>query len=267
MTLNFASPTQNIVCFDLLNSSWEEIYANVITLDFLDFSIDFLKIKYDELHSENRTAESISKVYFEGFYLVSLVSLMHHDAVNGIVNCINYDLNEIKPITIFNPNSNKTVESIIDSFYSNRNLTLSEMHYEILLQINKDFKAKTLFSFEREIVNLELDNTNKFTVELLFSEFNISVLFEEYSSKLKINRFKLSNIFYRNQLPIAFLFKYYGKSYLAWNKEYLKTILNIKPINLIPLSKTEQLNRILDKINEAGLENLEISEKNFLDAF
>ena len=139
MTLNFASPTQNIVCFDLLNSSWEEIYSNGITLDFLDFSIDFLKIKYDELHSENRTAESISKVYFEGFYLVSLVSLMHHNDVNGIVNCINYELNEIKPITIFNPNSNKIVASIIDNFYPNRNLTLSEMHYKKLLQINKAY--------------------------------------------------------------------------------------------------------------------------------
>ena len=57
------------------------------------------------------------------------------------------------------------------------------------------------------------------------------------------------------------------KTYIAWNEEYLQSILNIKPINHISLSKTEQLNRILDKINDEGLKNLLASELKFLELF
>ena len=40
---------------------------------------------------------------------------------------------------------------------------------------------------------------------------------------------------------------------MAWNKNYLKALQNVKPINGLTIDNTETLNMILDKINEVGL--------------
>jgi hypothetical protein len=265
MTLNYSIPAQNIICFDLLNSSWDAIYFNAIILEFPDFSIEFMKIKYDELHSESRKQDSVSKLYFEGIFLVSIVCLMQHDDLKGIANCITYEVDLSKPISI--SNSDNIVSSIQSSFIMDNNLTLSTLQYNRLLEINKELRPKSYFKFEKEIINLELTTKLKFTVEELFTKFNIRVLFEDFSSKLKINRFKLTNIFYRNQLPIAFSFQHYGKIYIAWNEEFLKTVFNINSITTISMSKTEQLNAILDRINEIGLKNITEKEMFFLNSF
>ena len=45
------------------------------------------------------------------------------------------------------------------------------------------------------------------------------------------------------------------------------SIYNIKPCNIILLSRKEELDRILDKISEFGLNNLSDSENKFLDSF
>lgn len=267
MTLNFATPAQKIVCFDLLNTSWEETYASALTCGLLGFMIDFLKIKYDELHSEQRNPDSFSKIYFEETYIVSCVDLSQQDEVHGIISSIDYELSKIKPISAANLDSKKLVESIVATFYKNGNLALNEIVNEELLKRNEGINTEPFYSFESEIINFEVKNEINLNLEKFSKKFNIKVIFEKHYLKLKTHRFKLASIYYRNQLPIAFSFQYYGKTYIAWNEDYLKSILNIKPINLIPLSKMEQLNSILDRINEVGIENLEMSEIEFLDTF
>ena len=42
MTLNFATPAQNIICFDLLNSTWEETYASSLDYDYIGYIIEFI---------------------------------------------------------------------------------------------------------------------------------------------------------------------------------------------------------------------------------
>lgn len=267
MTLNFATPAQNIVCFDLLNSTWEEINASALAYGFLEFIVDFLKIRYDELHSGQRNPDSFSKIYFEESYIVSCVDLSRHDEVQGIVSSIDYGLSEIKPITFCKSDSKKLIESIISNFYKNRNLTLNEVVSEELLKINDTLNTEPFYSFESEIINIEVKKLMLLNLEEFSKKFDVKVVFEQHYLKLKTHRFKLASIYYRNQLPIAFSFHYYGKKYIAWNEEYLISILNIKPINLINLSKIERLNKILDKINEVGLINLEEEEITFLDFY
>ena len=267
MTLNFATPAQNIICFDLLNSTWEETYASSLDYDYIGYIIEFIQIKYDELHSDRRTPGSISKIYFEKNYIVSCVDLSQHNEVIGIVSSIDYELSEIKPISAVNRDSKKLVESIVATFNKSANLALNEIVSEELLKKDELLNPEPFYTFESEIINLEVKNELKLNLEDFSKKFNIKVVFEKQYLKLKTHRFKLASIYYRNQLPIAFSFHYYGKTYIAWNEEYLQSILNIKPINHISLSKTEQLNRILDKINDEGLKNLLASELKFLELF
>jgi hypothetical protein len=267
MTLNFATPAQNIVCFDLLNSTWEETYAGALACGFFGFIIDFLKIKYDELHSDQRNQDSSSKIYFEESYIVSCVDLSRHDEVHGIISSIDYELSQIKPISAANMDSKKLMESIVATFYKSENLALNEIVNDELLTRNQGINTEPFYPFESEIINLEVKNEMNLNLEEFSKKFNIKVIFEKHYLKLKTHRFKLASIYYRNQLPIAFSFQYYGKTYIAWNEDYLNSILNIKPINLISLSKTEQLNTILDRINKVGLEKLHISEMEFLETF
>lgn len=267
MTLNFATPAQNIVCFDLLNTTWEETNASALAYGFQEFIIDFLKIRYDELHSDLRNPDSFSKIYFEETYIVSCVDLSRHNEVHGIVSSIDYELSEIKPISANNQDSKKLLESIITIFKKRGNLVLNEIANEELYKKNELINTEPHYSFESEIINLEVKNELKLNLEDFSKKFNVKVVFEKHYLKLKTHRFKLASIYYRNQLPIAFSFHYYGKTYIAWNEEYLQSILNIKPINLISLSKTEHLNRILDKINEVGLINLKEEEFAFLDFY
>lgn len=267
MTLNFASPTQNIVCFDLLNTTWEQTIADALAYGFLEYIIDFLKIRYDELHSDQRNPDSFSKIYFEGSYIVSCVDLSRHDEIHGIVSSIDYELKRIKPVAANNLDSKKLLESIVATFNKSGDLSLNKNVNEELLKKNKCINPEPIYPFENEIINIEVKNIMKLNFEEFSKKCNIKVVFEEHYLKLKTNRFKLASIYYRSQLPIAFSFEYYGKNYIAWNEEYLKSILNIKPINLVYLSKTEQLNNILDKINQVGLDNLIASELKFLDTF
>jgi hypothetical protein len=267
MTLNYSIPAQNIVCFDLLNSSWDEINYNAIVYAFPDFAIEYIKVKYDELHSELRSPDSISKIYFEGSYIVSCVDLSRHNEIHGIVSCIDYELSEIKTISSNDLEYKKLVESIVCSFTNNGNLALNEIVNEELLNAKAEKSKESFYPFENEMFNLEVKKEMNINLEDFSKKFNINVVFEKHYLKLKTHRFKLASIYYRNQLPIAFCFQYYGKSYIAWNEEYLISILNIKPITCIRLSKTEQLNLILDRINEVGLKNLSKQEMIFLNSY
>ena len=267
MTLNFSIPAQNIVCFDLLNTTWEETYAVILANDYSNSNIEFIQIKYDELHSDRRTPDSISKIYFEKDYIVSCVSLARHNLLQGIVYSMDYELREIKPILPGTLNSKKLIQCIFSKFNKSKKLNLNKINNEKLLNINNDFKTEPFYSFESEIINLEVKDELKLNLEEFSKIFNIKVVFEKHSLKLKTQRFRLVSIYYRNQLPIAFLFKYYGKTYIGWNEKYLLSILNIKPINLISLSNGEQLNRVLDKISVFGLTSLSDSEIKFLQSF
>lgn len=267
MTLNFAEPAQKIVCFDLLNSTWEETNSNALALGFHDFIIDFLKIRFDELHSNERNPNCFSKIYFEDTYIVCCVDLSSHDELHGIVSCIDYELNEIKPISSANSFSKKLIESIVTTFNKSGNLVLNEIENDELLKYSQIINTDPTYSFESELINLEVKNEMKLTLDELISKFNIKVVFEKYYLKLKTHRFKLSSIYYRNRLPIAFSFNYYGKTYIGWNEEYIQSISQIKPVNHILISRTEQLNIILDKINEVGLANLNKTEIEFLERF
>ena len=267
MTLNFATPTQKIVCFDILNSTWEETNANALAFGFHDFIIHFIKSRFEELHSDQNNPNCISKIYFEDNYIVSCVELSCHNEFYGIVSSIDYELIEIKPVSSKIYNSNKLVESIVAKFNKCRSLVLNEIENDELLKYSQIINTNPSYDFESEMINLEVKNELKLTLDEFTNRFNVNIIFEKQYLKLKTHRFKLSSIYYRNSLPIAFSFDYYGKTYIGWNEEYLITISNIKPVNLILLSKTEQLNSILDKINDVGLANLEKSELEFLETF
>ena len=267
MTLNFDIPAQNIICFDLLNSTWEETYASILSLNLNDINIEFLQIKHDELHSDRRTSDSVSKIYFENNYIVSCVSLARHDDFQAICYSMDYELSELKPISSVDLNSRKIIKSSISNFNKNNNLILNKINYHNLLNSNDFSNSTHIYSFENEIINIEVKDVIRLNFEEFSKKFNTKVIFEKKNLKLKSQSFILASIYYRNQLPIAFSFHHYGKTYIAWNEDYLLSISNIKPINIILLSNTEQLNRILDKINEFGLDNLSDSEIKFLDSF
>ena len=267
MTLNFDIPAQNIVCFDLLNSTWEETYACILFLNIDNINIEFLDIKYCELHSDLRTPDSISKIYFENNYIVACVSFENHNDIQGICYSMDYELTELKPISVDSMNSKKIIKSVVSDFTINSNLNLSQINYDNLLSINDFLNSFIMYSFEKEIINIEVKDVIQINLEEFSKKFNTKVIFEKKNLKLNSQRFLLHSIYYRNQLPIAFTFLKNGKTFTAWNEEYLLSIFNIKPCNIILLSRKEELDRILDKISEFGLNNLSDSENKFLDSF
>lgn len=267
MTFNFDIPTQNIVCFDLLNSTWEETYASILFLNIDKINIEFLDIKYCELHSDLRTPDSISKIYFENNYIVACVSFENHNGIQGLCYSMDYELAEHNPILFDSVSSKKIIKSVVSDFSLNSNLILSKINYDNLISINDFLNSSSMYSFEKEIIIVEVKDVIQINLEEFSKKFNTKVIFEKKNLKLNSQRFLLHSIYYRNQLPIAFCFQQNGKTYTAWNEEYLMSIYNIKPCNIILLSRKEELDRILDKISEFGLNNLSDSENNFLDSF
>ena len=86
--------------------------------------------------------------------------------------------------------------------------------------------------------------------------------------ELKVSQVLLNKIYFKDGIPLVFVFKdKQNTEYMAWNKNYLNALQNIKPINGLAIDNLETLNSVLDKINEVGLINLKEEELAFLDFY
>jgi hypothetical protein len=93
-----------------------------------------------------------------------------------------------------------------------------------------------------------------------------------FAKEIKINKrnnLQLTNVIFKNRVPVAFYFKAEksSKKYLAWSSQFIDSILAIQPINIDKINKEEVLNTILDAINSKGLDQLTEYQKKFLQEY
>jgi hypothetical protein len=66
------NPAQNITCFDLENTTWENLYFSALKLGLCSFQIDLLKLQFDDVQSkrDNNIEWYITKIYADKYTII-----------------------------------------------------------------------------------------------------------------------------------------------------------------------------------------------------
>jgi hypothetical protein len=254
------NPTQSITCFDLENTTWENLYLHALHTGLCAMQIELLKDQFENSHMKKNTLQEvfIKRVYADRDYIFLGTTINNPSEVAPFID---FHIDMIQPINYL-----QTLEKeILETITIQSSFNFSEYVFTALEKVNANLNSRLLFSFQEDFINIDLSNLSislfdvehKFSFELLFcDEIKLDIL----------NSLELHNLYFKNRVPVAFGFKQNKSSieYIAWSKEFILSILDINPINENIINKEEALNIILDKINANGLEQLTNVQKEFL---
>jgi hypothetical protein len=262
MVLNYANCVSKVICIDLLNSSWEDIQNFCLISNAAKGLKMYLKHLYNTLHNDLFDRSNPHLIYIENDYVIGTKRYQTNVAqfrLGGV---------EILPDT----NVYKLDKSIFSSFESQlaatNTLVLSDTiydlfnnHYFYLLQSKK---YDTIFLDAHIEVSKEL----VLSYDELCSKFNLSIAFLNCKNRPKTSEFVLHKMYFKNNLPIVFVFKNPdGLEFMGWNRHFLLSLKEVEPVDLSFVDRKATLNYILDKINLKGLKSLSCDEISFLDSY
>ena len=253
MQTTVLNPTQNITCFDLENTTWENLYFSALKLGLCSSQIDLLKLQFDDvqLKRENNLEVYITKVYVDKDTLI-LGTITH--CYDLIAEFLIIDL-EALHVFMFEKHFKKQFQ-----------LMLEDTDFEILEKINQH-NAYNL-SYHWDYLNVQVNNADLLPSDLEH-QLNTTLHFSETINSIDLHHLKLFNVFYKNRVPVAFYFKSTATSkvYLAWSSKFIEAIVNVRPMNHQKINKEEILNALLECIFINGIESLSESQKQFLKEY
>lgn len=257
------NPTQNITCFDLENTTWDNLYFHAISAGLCGFQIELLKEQYDQAQLKIKNVE---KIYIDTIYTVEDCIFLGTNK-NGLENLapyIEFNLEFLHKLKCPSTVEKQIALSINDQKNFNCNGSVFECLESESKKINPNIPLKHLNDF----IILELPQS-QYNAHDIIHEFNMKLDFCNEEENLDVSELQLQNIYYKNRTPVAFDFMMVNnlEVYKAWSIEFLDSILNLSPINTSKINKTEALNIILEKINSQGINELSLTQKEFLSAF
>ena len=102
----------------------------------------------------------------------------------------------------------------------------------------------------------------------LCKNYDVEIAFLDCVNPIDTKQLKLYKIYYKNQLPIIFVFTTNdGLHCMGWNAEYLKVLHAVTPIDPGKIDKKATLNLLLEKIHGNGIASLTPGEITFLDSY
>jgi hypothetical protein len=262
MVSNYSSTVANIVCIDLLNASWEDIQNYCLIANAANGLQMYLKHVYHTLHKDLFDESNPHLIYIENDFIIG--TKRYQTDVNQFM------LGGVEMLPDANIDKlDKSIFSVIEyELLSKNNLVFSNSLYSVF---NNHFSE--LLQSNRYVTNfmdahLEVSNVFKLKFDKFCAKYNISIAFLNCQSAPQTQDFLLHKIYFKNKLPIAFVFKNpEGLEFMGWNRHFLLELQDINPVDLSFVDKRSTLNAILDKINLSGLASLNNRELSFLDSF
>ena len=260
MVINYPSAVSKIVCIDLLNLTSQELQNYFLIYPEVSKARQFLKMLHTKLHNDILNEDNPHLVYIENNYIVG--SRRHQQS---------YEKFQLGGFEILQENTSCKID--IKLFYEiekklvqNKSLFLNPFLMDCYKSAFKNpVEINPLyFSFLNAFIEVSADLA--ITPIEIYKQFKIPTFF--YDLELKVSQVLLNKIYFKDGIPLVFVFKdKQNIEYMAWNKNYLNALQNIKPINGLAIDNLETLNSVLDKINEVGLINLKEEELAFLDFY
>ena len=257
MVSNFPSAVSKTICVDLLNLSFEELQNLSIINPIVDTFSLYLFSKHKELHNDLLDKDIPHLFYMEEDFIIG--SRRHGEKYNNL----SLGGFEILP----EPNSSITDSNLYNEIEStlinNNSLYLTPFLVDCFKSAFRNPVEKEYHSTSFVNAHIEVSDKLRLTPEQIKRRFRISTIF--LSDDIKSINLLLKKIYYKDQLPLLFIFiDENNNEYVSWNKDYLVALNEISPINFNSLDNETTLNTILDKINEDSLNNIKSEELNFL---
>lgn len=246
------NPAQNITCFDLENTTWENLYFSALKLGLCSSQIDLLKLQFDDVQSkrDNNIELYITKIYADKDTIILGTIIACYDL---IAEFLNVNLEKLQSFT-FEKYFKKPFQIVLD-----------ETDFETLEKMNQH-NAYSI-AYQWDYLNVQVNNS-ALTPSSLEHQLNTTLHFSETINSAYRQHLKLINVFYKNRVPIAFYFQdAASKVHLAWSSKFIEAIVNISPSNHQKINKEEILNVLLDCIYLNGIESLSESQKRFLKEY
>jgi hypothetical protein len=262
MVSNYANCVSKVICIDLLNSSWEDIHNFCLISNAANGLKMYLKHLYNTLHNDLFDRSNPHLIYIENDYVIGTKRYQ--------TNVTQFMLGglEILPDTSVDKLDKSIFSRIENELVSTSKLVFSDSiydlfnnHYSYLLQSKK---YDTIFLDAHIEVSKEL----VLSYDELCSKFNLSIAFLNCKNRPKTSEFVLHKMYFKNSLPIVFVFKNPdGLEFMGWNRHFLLSLKEVEPVDLSFVDRKATLNYILDKINLKGLKSLSCDEISFLDSY
>lgn len=262
MVLNYSPTVSKVICIDLLNSSWEDIHNFCLIFNAANGLKMYLKHLHDTLHNDSVNQSNPHLIYIENDYIIG-TKRYHTDVTKFSLGGV-----ELLPDTSIDKLDKSIFQSIEIELsmanilvFSSNLYDLFNHHFSGLLKTNK---YDTIFLD----AHLEVSANLALSFEKLCSKFNVAIVFLNCKNQPKTSEFVLHKMYFKNQLPIVFVFKNpEGLEFMGWNRHFLLTLQEITPVDLSLMDKKATLNVLLERINLAGLSSLNNAEISFLDTY
>ena len=263
MVSNYAVTVSNVVCIDLLHSSWEEIQNYILISNASKGVTMYLKHYHTVLHHDLSDEVYPHLVYIEDNFIIGT------KRIEGDYS--SFDLGGFEILT-----ENKKAKPINKTFFDIVELFLVEVNSleipSFLLDCFQLAFKKSIESnrYEATFLNAHIQVSDSLAIPLsqLKEQYNVAIHFLENPETIDTSNLILKEIYYRDQFPLIFVFKDdENNNFMAWNEEYLVALQNIKCNKEVSIDKSGTVDKILDKINKVGFVNLEEEEINFLNFY
>ena len=262
MVTNYSLAVSKVICIDLLNTSMEDLQNYFIISNTPEILKMYVNHLYTKLHDDLFDTSNPHLVYIEDNYIVG--TRRHED----ILQKLSLGHTEILPDNSVDKLDKSVFPLMENLLFKNNDLQFTEdltcifnHHFRELLKAEK---YSTVFID----MHIELSGVLAINYSELCNRYDLTIEFLDCVNQPDTTHFTLKKIYYKNQLPIIFVFKTLdGLEFMGWNKEYLLEVHNVLPINYISIDRITTLNAILDKINVAGLSSLNNDELFFLNIY
>ena len=262
MVLNYSNAVSRVICIDLLNSSLEAIQNYFIVSNSNELLKSYIEHLYNTLHSNLFDTKNPHLIYIDDNYILG--NRRHEDSVIKM----SLGHTEILPDTSVD-NLDKSIFPLMEKLLlKNKNLQFTEDLTFIFKQHFREQLTNEKYSTIFIDAHIEVSSSLAVLYSELCKQYNLTIEFLDCVNKPDTTHFTLHKIYYKNQLPIIFVFKTLeGLDFMGWNMEYLILLHKVTPINHVSMDKKTTLNVILEKINHTGLSSLNSAEISFLDSY
>ncbi len=262
MVLNYSNSVSKIVCLDLLNSSWEDIHNFCLISNSANGLKMYLKHLFNTLHNDLFDESNPHLIYIENNYVIGTKRYQTDEnqlMLGGVEILPDTNIDKLEK-SIFPTIENELVSSN-NLMFTNKTYNLFNNHFSSLL---KNKKYDTIFLD----AHIEVSNKLEISYDELCLKFNLSIAFLNCKNQPKTSEFVLHKMYFKNHLPIVFVFKNPdGLKFMGWNNHFLLKLQEIIPVDLSFIDKKGTLNVILEKIHFSGLLSLNNDEISFLEAY
>ncbi len=260
MNSNYALAVSNVVCIDLLNSSWEEIQNYfIISNSPKDIRI-YLKNIHSALHNDLSNEENPHLIYLEENFIIGTKR-----------NKQNYSHFQLGGLEILSKNIN--TKAINETFFEIVELSIVGINcFELPPKLLDCFKIafnkpNGISRYATKIINAHIQVSDLLAIPLsqLTEDYNVGI---HFFKKLYTSKLILKDVYYKDQFPLIFVFKDADNlELMGWNTEYLIALQNIKTNKELSIYTGANVDKILDKINKVGLINIDEEEMTFLNYY